>query len=136
MYLNQVTVTGRLVADPELKSFGKGDDGKELSILEFRIAVDGAGKAEDKKPTAGYFSVKHWNPRPALVRELKKADVVVAVGRLHLDAWKTKDTDEKREKVLIVADKVGILEVLKSDGAPAAGGGGKTTPEDFDPFAE
>ena len=51
--LNRITMTGRLVADPELRRTQSG-----VSVTSFRIANDRDGKGEEKE--TDFFDVVAW----------------------------------------------------------------------------
>lgn len=97
---NNVTVSGNLGRDPELRFTPSGK-----AVASFSIAVY-AGKDRD----ADWFDVTVWNGNYDLLAEnvsesLSKGDRVTVSGRIVQDRWEDPD-GQKRTKVKIVADDV------------------------------
>jgi single-strand DNA-binding protein len=71
---NGIFLSGNLVKDPELKFTSSGK-----AALSFRIAVDGAGGADE----SGFFTCTAWGRLAEnLVESLKKGERVLVSGRL------------------------------------------------------
>jgi len=99
--INQLTITGNLTRDPELRST-RSDD----SVCSIRIAHNERRKVSGEwKDVAQYFDVTIWKGMGEYVaRELKKGDKVVIAGRLK---WRQYEVDgNKRQAVDITADSV------------------------------
>ena len=108
--MNQLTLIGRLTADPELTA-PKGNP-----ICRFRIAVD--------RPTtdgADFINIVSFGTRGENdARWLTKGRHVAVVGRLHHNTWT--DTDgHNRERYEVVAQQVSYLDgpKLKASDTPA-----------------
>lgn len=85
--MNNCTFSGRLAADPELKTLGAND------LLSFRLPVDdGFG---DKKTTT-WMSCSLWGKRAAtLAPMLAKGSFVVVNGSISTRLWTDKEGKER-----------------------------------------
>lgn len=108
-----ISITGRLGADPELKTTDKG------AVLKLRVAVNqGWG---DKERTE-WFGCALWGKRAeALARLLKKGDAVGIVGRFSSREWE-KD-GAKRTALEVAVDSLALL------GGKPDGQGARPTPK-------
>lgn len=98
--LNRVTLMGRLVADPELRSTASN-----LSVCSFRIAVDRDYKKGDQKET-DFIDIVAWRSTAEFVANyFKKGRVIAVDGRLQIRPWEDKDGN-KRFATEVVADNV------------------------------
>lgn len=96
---NNVTLTGYVVADPELKEVGEG----KLSLATFDVAVQGSFES------VSYFEVKYWGPLANRVKKaVKKGSRVIVTGRLNQEKWKNKD-GENRSTIAIVGSSFEFL---------------------------
>lgn len=92
--LNLVSIMGRLVADPEIKTFQKGDGEKLLAI--YRLAVERDYKDGDSRPV-DYIYCKAWGRRASFAEKYyHKGDLVVVTGRLTTESYK-REGGEKTE---------------------------------------
>lgn len=119
MSLNRVTLIGRMVRDPELRTTNTGKN-----VVEFSIAVDKRIKPQDpNQPTADFFRCKAWNQTADFVSQYGGKGRLTAVdGRLETRKYVDKDGNN-REIVEIVADNVNLLD-RPSDREGGGGGGG------------
>ena len=110
--INQLTITGNLTRDPELRSTTSGD-----SVCSIRIAHNDRRKVNGEWTTVPqYFDVTIWKGMGEYVaRELAKGDKVVIAGRLKWREFEDKDGN-KRQAVDITADSV--VPVPKNGTAP------------------
>ena len=110
--LNRVTLMGRLVADPELRSTASN-----LSVCSFRIAVDRDYKKGDQKET-DFIDIVAWRSTAEFVANyFKKGRVIAVDGRLQIRPWEDKDGN-KRFATEVVADNVYF-----GDSRPGGAGG-------------
>ena len=154
MSLNRVTLIGRMVRDPELRTTNTGKN-----VVEFTIAVDKRLKPTDpNQPTADFFRCKAWNQTADFVSNYGGKGRLTAVdGRLETRKYVDKDGNN-REIVEIVADNVNLLDRPKDEagggggysGGGNEGGGGYSAPrpaapaarpaapaaDEYDPFAD
>lgn len=107
MSINNVTISGNLTRDPELKATPSG-----FSVLNFSVAVNDRRKNKEGE----------WESYPnfvdcvvigkravALNKILEKGMKVCVTGKLHYSSWEDKDTKKKRSKLDVTADEVEIM---------------------------
>ena len=99
MELNNVTIIGGLVRDPETRQAGS------TTITKFRIAVK-AQKRNATKEDTNYFNVVTFGQTADVAAKyLKKGSQVLVQGRLEMSEYNDKDGN-RRESVEIVADNI------------------------------
>jgi single-strand DNA-binding protein len=118
---NQVTLTGNLTDDPELRFTPNG-----VAVANFRLAVDQRVWDTDgwKDGEASYFRVNVWRDQAEHVsRSLQKGARCVVVGRLKSRSWETPE-GQRRSAVEVDAEEVGMsmrfAPVSTRDAEPAA----------------
>lgn len=116
MALNRVTVMGRLVADPEVRTVG--DD---VHVTTVRIAVDrDRTNKETGEREADFLDVVAWRGTcDFLAKFFAKGDQVVVDGRLQSRNWTDKDGN-KRYTVEIVAENLYFGSAKKAAGGQDA----------------
>jgi single-strand DNA-binding protein len=129
---NQVTLTGNLTDDPELRFTPNG-----AAVANFRLAVDQRVWDADgwKDGESSYFRVRVWRDQAEYVsRSLHKGARCVVVGRLKSRSWETPE-GQRRSAVEVDAEEVGMslrfgpvapppAEAAEAEPAPAKGGNG------------
>jgi single-strand DNA-binding protein len=116
---NQVTLSGNLTDDPELRFTPNG-----VAVANFRLAVDqrvwDTGGWKDGE--SSYFRVSVWRDQAEHVsRSLQKGARCVVVGRLRSRSWETSE-GQRRSAVEVDAEEVGMslrFSPVASDPAPA-----------------
>ncbi len=118
--INNITVSGRLTKDSELRYTNSND-----SILSFRIASSKRYKGSDGewKENTLFVNVIHWGKdyNEKLKERLKTGSPVIIEGSLQLNTWEDKSTGEKRSNYQIKAFRIHVLirnsdnEFTKSD---------------------
>ena len=109
MGINQVTITGNLTREPELRATQSG-----TAVLSFGIAVNdrrknSSGQWED---VPNFFEcVTFGNRATALSDILAKGMKVAVAGKLHYASWE-KD-GQKHSKVDIIANEVELMQNRK-----------------------
>lgn len=141
--MNVVVLTGRVVADPELKYTPSG-----LAVCSFRIAVDRRGK-KDAEQTADFVDIVAWKQSAEFAANyLTKGRLVGVEGRLQQRSWVQQD-GQKRSKIEVVANSLQGLDkprdaqpgeqraAIESE-APVPGAPSEhlEADMDYDPFAE
>ncbi len=122
--LNSVTLIGRLVRDPEVRTTTTGKN-----VCSFSIAVNKRMKPTDGSPDADFFNIVAWGNQADYVSTyLGKGRLVAIEGRLQARKFTGSD-GSNREIVEIVAHSVQGLDRGKDDAAPAQ-------PEEPDPFRD
>jgi single-strand DNA-binding protein len=127
---NQVTLTGNLTDDPELRFTPNG-----VAVANFRLAVDQRVWDTDgwKDGESSYFRVNVWRDQAEYVsRSLHKGARCVVVGRLKSRSWETPE-GQRRSAVEVDAEEVGMSmrfsPVAAKDAEPAAEPAAKPAPE-------
>ena len=124
--LNHITIMGRMVRDPELKTTSSG-----VPVVSFSLAVerDFADK-ESGERDVDFIDVTAWRHTAEFVsRYFTKGRMAVVSGRLQTRNWTDKEGG-KRKAVEIVADNVYFGDSKRNDSettSPAA-------PSDFAPI--
>lgn len=116
MALNRVTVMGRLVADPEVRTVG--DD---VHVTTVRIAVDrDRTNKETGEREADFLDVVAWRGScDFLAKFFARGDQIVVDGRLQSRNWTDKDGN-KRYTVEIVAENLYFGSAKKAAGGQDA----------------
>lgn len=149
---NNVTITGNVTRDPELRFTPSGQ-----AVANFGVAVNRRWQnrqTQEWEEQVSFLDVACWAQLAENVSEtLAKGTRVTVTGRLDQRSWETPDGD-KRSKIEIVADDVAVslrwatADVTKNErrgdgGGPGGGGGGGGRPSgapqrtpDYDPDEE
>ena len=110
---NTVTVSGNVVRDPELRFTNSNKAVCEFTVAWNQMARDG----QEKK--AHFFDCVAWEKMAESVAEnARRGQRVTVTGRLNFDSWE-KD-GQKRNKVNIVVEDVGMSLKFKDSGVPDA----------------
>ena len=100
--INSIVLTGRLVADPEVKNI----EGKDSKVCNIAVAVQKPYKNAEGKYDADFFNVIVWNETAEnLSKYCKKGDLVGVEGRLQNRSYDT-DNGFKKYVTEIVATKI------------------------------
>jgi single-strand DNA-binding protein len=97
--INTVTLTGRVVADPETRNGGK--------VAAFGVAINRSVRQDDGSwaDAVDFVDVSTFNGVASLVlQKLRKADKVVLHGRLSQSTWEVEG--QKRSKLGVIANQV------------------------------
>ena len=120
-FFNQVTLVGRLVADPEMRYTQSG-----VPVVSFRLAVEREFKNADGKRDADFINCTAWRKVAEIIAQYcKKGGMILASGSLQQDNYE-KD-GEKRTSYKVVVDKLRLLG-SKPNGQQSGGGGGAAEP--------
>lgn len=110
MSINQVSITGNLTRDPDLRSTAGG-----TAVLSFGIAVNDRRKNQqtgEREDVPNFFEcVTFGNRATALSDILTKGMKVAVAGRLHYSSWE-KD-GQKHSKVDIIANDIELMQNRK-----------------------
>ena len=129
---NTVSVSGNLVADPELRYTNNG-----ATICGLRMAVNRRWmKNGEWEEETSYFDVTAWSQLAEnCAASLTKGMRVNVSVRLEEQRWEDKETGDPRRKVVIIADEVSPSlrwptgSITKQMGKSGSGSGPK---QDFD----
>jgi len=120
--LNKVMLIGNLTRDPEIKYTPKG-----TAIADIGLAVNRNYTTEsgEKREEVTFIDVTLWGRTAEIVGEYcKKGRPLFVEGRLQLDQWEDKQTNQKRSKLKVVADNIQLLGSREGGGGGGQGGGG------------
>ena len=116
MSLNVVTMMGRLVADPELRTTTGGTE-----VVSFRIAVDRPFSKDANAQKADFFPVVAWNNTALFVsRYFFKGSPIAINGNLQSRTYEDRNSGEKKTVIEIVAREVSFCGSKNEGSAPAA----------------
>ena len=119
--LNVVAITGRLVADPQLRQTNTGK-----SVASFRIACDRGRKDANGQFQADFFDVVAWGQTGEFVcRYFQKGSLIAIDGRLQSRNYQDKN-GANRTAIEIVANNINFAAPKSQNpasgmGAPAYG---------------
>lgn len=115
---NKVILVGNLTRDPELRYTPKG-----TAIAKIGMAVNHKWKNEagELKEEVTFVDIEVWGRTAENVGQyMRKGSSMLVEGRLRLDTWDDKQTNQKRSKMLVVGETVQFLGSPRggSEGAP------------------
>ncbi|HEU5151233.1 MAG TPA: single-stranded DNA-binding protein [Iamia sp.] len=124
---NNVTLTGNITRDPELRFTPSGQ-----AVATFGLAVNRRWQnrqTNEWEEQTSFFDVKCWAQMAENVSEsLGRGSRVVVTGRLEQRSWET-DNGDKRSKVEVVADEIApslrwaTAQITKNERSDGGGGG-------------
>ena len=107
--LNRITMTGRLVADPELRRTQSG-----VSVTSFRIANDRDYSKGEEKET-DFFDVVAWRSTAEFIcKYFSKGRMISVDGRLQTRGWKDREGNN-RVSTEILVDNAYFADSKKDD---------------------
>lgn len=144
MATSPTTLTGNLTADPNLSYTGNGTAKLTFSVAVNHVWRDADGEQQKK---VSYFDCVAWRQTAENGADvLEKGVGVIVTGRLEQRSWDDKETGQKRSKIELVVDDIGVSarsiasitrREMNGDGASKSAGGNrrpaqKQTVPDFD----
>ena len=111
--INQVILTGRLTADPELRYTPSGK-----AYATFNIATGRKYKSQsgELKEDTSFIGCTTFNQQAEFLGQyIRKGQAVLVQGRLKQDSWEDRDTGKKQSKTKVMVD------VVKSMGQRSGG---------------
>jgi len=100
--MNKVIMQGNLTRDPECRDL---EDNKVC-----KISIASNRERGGEKETC-FIDAYCWRGLAGVVEQyLHKGSGVLVEGRIKFDTWVTKDTEEKRQKHVIVVEKLVMLD--------------------------
>jgi single-strand DNA-binding protein len=119
MNLNKVLIAGHLTRDPEIKYTPKGTAVADIGLAINRTWTDNSG---EKKEETTFVDVTLWGRQAEVAHEyLKKGRPVFIEGRLFLDTWTDKQTQQKRSRLRVVGENLQMLGSRDDSGSSPAG---------------
>lgn len=122
---NKVIIAGNLTRDPELRYTPSG-----LAIAKFGLAVNRRWKDQsgEQKEETTFVDVDAFGKQAELIGQyMKKGRPLLVEGRLRLDTWEDKQTQQKKSKLGVVLEGMTFLDsgsTREGGGDFGAGGGG------------
>src|SRR5258706_86595 len=99
---NKVILAGNLTRDPELRYTPKG-----LAIAKFGLAINRTWKSEtgETKEEVTFVDVDSFGKQAEIIGQyFRKGKPILMEGRLRLDTWDDKQTNQKRSRLGIVLE--------------------------------
>lgn len=114
--LNRITIMGRLVRDPELRSTNTG-----TPVASFTIACDRDFKNGDGGKDTDFIDIVAWRKTAEFVTQyFSKGRMAVVEGRLQIREWKDKDGGNRRTAEIVAENIYFGDSKRESDGVNAA----------------
>ena len=113
---NKIILMGNLTRDPELRYTPKG-----TAVAKLGLAVNRTWKTEtgETKEDVLFIDIEAFSRQAETIGQyLKKGSPILVEGRLRMDTWDDKQTNQKRTKILVTAENVRFL----GSGQPREGG--------------
>jgi single-strand DNA-binding protein len=125
--INQCTIVGRLVADPESRQTPNGK-----SVCNIRVAVDRKGREKE----TDFFSCTAFGQQgDALAEYAQKGRLIGIVGKIQLEQFVNKE-GAKQQTVKIIIDNWQLLDSRKDSESPQKPAQVVDTSDIDDPFAD
>src|SRR5256885_4774920 len=116
---NKVILAGNLTRDPELRYTPKG-----TAIAKLGLAINRTWKTEngETKEEVTFVDVDAFGRTAETIGQyLKKGRPILIEGRLRLDSWEDKQTNQKKSKLGVVLESFQFLDSQRpADSAPGA----------------
>lgn len=126
---NLVVLTGRLTADPELKTTANG-----ISVTTFAIAVDRRYRSGEERQT-DFINIVAWRQSAEFITKyFKKGSMIGIEGSIQTRRYQDKD-GKNRTVFEVVANNVQFVE-SKKDSASVAGEPASFSNADINDFAD
>lgn len=125
MDINEVTIAGRLGADPDLKQMQSGDNVCNLRIATNKVWIDKQGNKQ--KSTEWVSCVAYGKNADNIARYFQKGQEIYVRGRLHTSSWDGQD-GQKRYKTEVVIERFQFVGSNK-DAAPRTTDGREVDPD-------
>lgn len=110
--LNQVSLIGRLVRDPEIKYTANGNPIAKFSIANNYSYIQNNELVED----VNYFDIKVWgNQAVNCEKYLSKGKQIAILGFLKQNKWVDKTSGQNKSKIEITASSIQFLSGIDND---------------------
>jgi single-strand DNA-binding protein len=122
---NKVIIAGNLTRDPELRYTPKG-----MAVAKLSLAMNRKWKSEtgEMKEEVTYVEVDAFGKQAETIGQyLKKGRPLLVEGRLRLDQWEDKQTQQKRSKLGVVLESFQFLD----SGGRGEGSSAPSAPRSF-----
>ena len=89
--MNNIKITGRLTADPELKNTPNG-----TAVVSFRVAVDRSYKGADGEKLTDFFSVVAWRSTAEFIcKYFSRGRLILIDGEMQSRRYTDKDGNDR-----------------------------------------
>ena len=123
---NKVILVGNLTRDPELRYTPKGTAVAKVGLAVNRTWRNEAGETKEE---VTFVDVDVFGRTAENVGQyLRKGSPVLVEGRLRLDTWDDKQTNQKRSKLGVVAEIVQFLSSGRGGETSAGAAGAESAP--------
>jgi len=120
---NRVILVGNLTRDPQVKYTPSGMAVSEIGLAVGRVWND--RQTGQKREETTFVDVTLWGRQAEIAGEyLAKGRPVLIEGRLQLDQWEDKQTQQKRSKLRVVGETMQLLGSRNEGSGGRPGGGG------------
>jgi single-strand DNA-binding protein len=124
---NKVILIGNLTRDPELRYTPKG-----LAIAKLAIAVNRSWRdsaTNELKEEVTFIDIDAFGKQAeTLSQYVRKGSPLMVEGRLRLDTWEDKQTNQKRSRLGVVLEAFQFLDSQRNrEGGPPSEGPAKPT---------
>jgi single-strand DNA-binding protein len=120
---NKVILAGNLTRDPELRYAPSG-----TAIAKFGLAVNRKWKdsqTNEMKEEVTFVDIDAFGRQAETIGQyLKKGRPILIEGRLKLDQWDDKQTQQKRSRLGVILESFTFLDSGTREGGDFSGGGG------------
>jgi single-strand DNA-binding protein len=123
---NKVILAGNLTRDPELRYTPSG-----TAIAKFGLAVNRRWKDQngEQKEEVTFVDVDAFGKQAELIGQyVKKGNPLLVEGRLRLDTWEDKQTQQKKSRLGVVLEGMTFLGSGTREGGDFAAGPSGGTP--------
>ena len=108
--LNNVSLIGRLTADPELRQTSRG-----TAVVNFTLAVD-RDRRENGEVVTDFVTCTAWAHNAQFLADYCKKGYRIGVsGRIQESRWEDKDGNSRRDMNVVVD---GLYSLTRAQGAP------------------
>jgi single-strand DNA-binding protein len=105
--MTQLTITGNVVADPELRVIASGKSIATFTVVSSKSVKQANGTWENTDTT--FWDIKCWGKTAENVADsVEKGMSVIVVGTAVQENWDDKATGAKRSKIAVTAWNVGV----------------------------
>jgi single-strand DNA-binding protein len=117
---NKVILAGNLTRDPELRYLPKGTATARIGLAINRKWKDESGQ---QKEEVTFVDIDAWGKQAEVICQyVKKGQPILVEGRLKLDTWDDKTTNQKMSKLRVVMDSFEFLASGTREGGMGGGG--------------
>ena len=138
---NKVILAGNLTRDPDLRYTPKG-----TAVAKLSLAINRSWKSEtgEERQEVTFVDIDAFGRQAEVIGQyLKKGRPLLVEGRLKLDTWEDKQTNQKRSRLGVVLESFQFLDSGRSGSAESpsgaaspVGGRGNRSAEPAAPVAE